>query len=177
MSRDVGVEAQRRGCRLCPEPVSSIACIIPCVSAFVGRREAADRFFLSRFRPSLTSPPPGVIRAASRLELKSYRIVEGTPDVDLGVIGKRKIGEMEVEVIDPTEVTWWCIGCSCAIPTVDWTWRACRTRHTDFRIFPRSEGLPVIRVPSFLPPWFVGPFSCKIRTKRLIPRETWINSL
>lgn len=39
-----------------------------------------------------------------RLELKSYRTVVGTPDVDLDVVGKTKVGGMDVEVIDPVEV-------------------------------------------------------------------------
>lgn len=39
-----------------------------------------------------------------RLKLKSYRTVIGTPDVDLDVVGKSKVGGMDVEVIDPVEV-------------------------------------------------------------------------
>lgn len=38
------------------------------------------------------------------MELKSYRTVEGTPDVDLDVVGKTKVAGMDVEVIDPVEV-------------------------------------------------------------------------
>lgn len=41
---------------------------------------------------------------ACRLELKSYRTVEGTPDVNLDVVGKTKVAGMDVEVIDPVEV-------------------------------------------------------------------------
>lgn len=39
------------------------------------------------------------------MELQSYRILEGTPDVDLRTLGKSRVGDMEVEVIDPVEVT------------------------------------------------------------------------
>lgn len=39
-----------------------------------------------------------------RLELSSYRTVEGTPDVDLDVVGTSKVAGMDVEVIDPVEV-------------------------------------------------------------------------
>ncbi|CAM9527444.1 unnamed protein product, partial [Discosporangium mesarthrocarpum] len=38
------------------------------------------------------------------LELASYKIVRGTPDVDLSRLGKTAVGKMEVEVIDPVEV-------------------------------------------------------------------------
>lgn len=46
-----------------------------------------------------------------RLELKSYRTVEGTPDVDLGVVGKTTVAGMDVEVIDPGDVRFFvCVG-------------------------------------------------------------------
>lgn len=43
-----------------------------------------------------------------RLKLKSYRTVEGTPEVNLDVLGKTMIAGMEVEVIDPVEVRFSC---------------------------------------------------------------------
>lgn len=46
-----------------------------------------------------------------RLKLKSYRTVEGTPNVNLDVVGKTKVAGMEVEVIDPVEVRACAVAC------------------------------------------------------------------
>lgn len=45
-----------------------------------------------------------LVRCVCRLELKSYRTIEGTPDVDLDVLGTTVVAGMDVEVIDPAEV-------------------------------------------------------------------------
>lgn len=49
-----------------------------------------------------------------RMELKTYRIMRGTPDVDLGKLGKTFVGPTEVEVIDPVEVLYYTL---VAMPT------------------------------------------------------------
>lgn len=38
------------------------------------------------------------------MELKSYRTVKGTPDVNLDELGKTNVAGMDVEIIDPVEV-------------------------------------------------------------------------
>lgn len=65
------------------------------------------RFGALSFRPMAVSLRPRIHAFAHprrRLELRSYRTVEGSPDVDLDVVGKTKVAGMDVEVIDPVEV-------------------------------------------------------------------------
>lgn len=50
------------------------------------------------------APPPAPVNDC-RLELTSYKILQGEPDVDLHAVGKTMVGGMEVEVIDPVEVS------------------------------------------------------------------------
>ncbi|CAB1105895.1 unnamed protein product [Ectocarpus sp. CCAP 1310/34] len=65
-----------------------------------------DEDFGIKFNTASGSPATEVITDAvyaRTLELKSYRTVEGTPDVNLDVVGKTKVAGMDVEVIDPVE--------------------------------------------------------------------------
>ncbi|CAM9785077.1 unnamed protein product [Ascophyllum nodosum] len=65
-----------------------------------------DEDFGIKFNTASGSPAnEGLTNAvyARTLELKSYRTVEGTPDVNLDVLGKTMIAGMVVEVVDPVE--------------------------------------------------------------------------